>query len=491
MSNTRTDPACARCDREEVRFATTWPEGRICRRCYQRATRIHGTCPKCGVNRLLPGLLASGEPACVDCTGIPKDFHCSRCGREDEPVRRGLCAHCCLNDDLTVLLAGPDGEVSPAVQPLFVALTTQRNARSATIWLTKNHETRELLRAFATGAIEMTHAAFDTHPAPERVAFLRTLLVEHGILEKTDIEVQKFDAWVTTEVSSLPAGDKQIILQYARWVHVRRIRDLLSAGKFKPGSVLYSRQSITAAIDFLAYVGSRHTLRRDLEQIDIDEWLSEGPTTRSLARPFVRWCIQHNHLPPVNFPYRVAKSVPILTQQERLEHLRRVASDEAISTYLRVAGALLLLFAQPITRIAAMTLDQVEVGEVIVLRITQDEVIVPPPFDRLIREHIVALPNLNTSAHRDNKWLFPGGSPGKHLSSNHLMTGLRNDGIDLRAAKNAVLRRLVLELPAPVVADSLGYSYNVAERHRLDAGAMHLGYVSLMVADEPDAGADG
>lgn len=101
---------CARCQRMGVKFATTWPEGRICRRCYQRATRIHGECRSCGTTRLLPGLI-EGSPACVDCTEIPKDFHCTRCGREDEPVRRGLCAHCCLTDDLTALLAVMSGQV--------------------------------------------------------------------------------------------------------------------------------------------------------------------------------------------------------------------------------------------------------------------------------------------------------------------------------------------------------------------------------------------
>jgi RecJ-like exonuclease len=100
MTGPRSAQECARCTRTGSRFATTWPEGRICRRCYQRATRIRGLCPGCRDDRLLPGLI-DAMPACVDCAGIPKDFHCTRCGREDEPVRVGLCAHCCLTDDLT------------------------------------------------------------------------------------------------------------------------------------------------------------------------------------------------------------------------------------------------------------------------------------------------------------------------------------------------------------------------------------------------------
>lgn len=33
-------------------------------------------------------------------------------------------------------------------------------------------------------------------------------------------------------------------------------------------------------------------------------------------------------------------------------------------------------------------------------------------------------------------------------------------------------------MPAPIVADSLGYSYNMMDRHRTAAGAIHADYVA-------------
>ena len=169
---------CARCQQSGVKFATTWPEGRICRRCYQRATRIHGACISCGTTRLLPGLI-DGEPACVDCADIPKDFRCTRCGREDEPVRRGLCAHCCLTDDLSGLLAGDDGDISPIVRPLFDALSTQTLARSATIWLTVNPAAKQLLRDLATGAAPLPRKSLVPPPALHRTRTPRTCELRH------------------------------------------------------------------------------------------------------------------------------------------------------------------------------------------------------------------------------------------------------------------------------------------------------------------------
>ena len=95
-----------------------------------------------------------------------------------------------------------------------------------------------------------------------------------------------------------------------------------------------------------------------------------------------------------------------------------------------------------------------------------------------MRAHLRNLPNMNTSAHLNNQWLFPGATPGEQMNQTTMMNKLRNRGIDLRGARNAALRTLVLEMPAPIVADSLGYSYNVTDRHRSAARAIHADYVA-------------
>jgi hypothetical protein len=96
---------------------------------------------------------------------------------------------------------------------------------------------------------------------------------------------------------------------------------------------------------------------------------------------------------------------------------------------------------------------------------------------------------MTTSLHRENRWLFPGRVPGEHLHQTTIMNKLRDQGIDLRGARNSVLRALVLEMPAPIVADSLGYSYAVADRHRMAAGAGHVDYVARR-GDTPRSSTD-
>ncbi|MBB1020817.1 hypothetical protein G6030_05890 [Dietzia sp. E1] len=167
---------CTRCDDERQHRGVRWPEGFVCRRCYQQATRRRGTCPRCLTpDRLLPGL-ADDEAICTDCAGIDDPrLTCTRCGDQDEPHRRGLCARCCLTDDLTALLTTADtGLVSTELRPLLDALTSQDHPRSALIWL-RNPDVRQLLDGFAQHLVPISHDTFAHYPAERTARHLRDL----------------------------------------------------------------------------------------------------------------------------------------------------------------------------------------------------------------------------------------------------------------------------------------------------------------------------
>jgi hypothetical protein len=478
MSRPSSPAPCARCDRTGVKFATTWPEGRICRRCYQQATRLHGACPGCAQQRLLPGLL-EGAPACADCTGIPADFHCTRCWREDEFVRTGLCAHCCLTDDLTVLLDDGNGAIAAPLLPLFTALTGQNHARSARVWLTTNRHAEQLLRDLAQGRLPLSHETFQHHRSPTKVAFLRALCIEHQLLAPVNLDIERFQSWLETTTGGLPAEHARLIRQYARWVHLNRMHHLQATGGLKKGTFLAAKQSTTMAIGFLHHLSTRGHSPSGCTQHDVDAWLAGGPTTRSLARGFVRWAGQHGHLPTVDFPYRTARATPVISQAQRLEHLRALTDPSAqIPGTLQVAALFLLLYGQSLTRISRMRQAQIHDAEgQLTVAFTEDRLVIPAPFETIVRAHLGALPHTNTAAHRQNTWLFPGTRPGEHLHQNTIMNRLRERGIDLLGARNASLRALVLEMPAPIVADALNYSYQVTDKHRREAGATFTDYI--------------
>ncbi|MDO0929662.1 hypothetical protein QQY24_31485 [Streptomyces sp. TG1A-8] len=55
---------------------------------------------------------------------------------------------------------------------------------------------------------------------------------------------------------------------------------------------------------------------------------------------------------------------------------------------------------------------------------------------------------------------------GQPLGPNHLSTLLNQVGIPIAAARDAAIRQQLLELPAPIVADALGYHDQTTSRLR-------------------------
>lgn len=66
--------------------------------------------------------------------------------------------------------------------------------------------------------------------------------------------------------------------------------------------------------------------------------------------------------------------------------------------------------------------------------------------------------------------------PGQHVHADAMMGQLRALGIDLGGARNTALRDLVQELPPTLVANALGYSYQVILKHAAEAGAPLAGH---------------
>jgi hypothetical protein len=61
-------------------------------------------------------------------------------------------------------------------------------------------------------------------------------------------------------------------------------------------------------------------------------------------------------------------------------------------------------------------------------------------------------------------WLFPGGAPGKHLSTESVRSQLVAIGIRPSHARKAAMFQLAAEIPSPVLADILRLATNTAER---------------------------
>jgi hypothetical protein len=84
----------------------------------------------------------------------------------------------------------------------------------------------------------------------------------------------------------------------------------------------------------------------------------------------------------------------------------------------------------------------------------------------MVKHHLHNRANLRTGGGMvANPWLFPGYHPGKHLDPQSIMMRLRKLGINLLGARNSALQDLVAEVPPPLVAELLGNSHQVSQRH--------------------------
>lgn len=145
-----------------------------------------------------------------------------------------------------------------------------------------------------------------------------------------------------------------------------------------------------------------------------------------------------------------AGAQPPAPQSERLTWLRACLTEEADTLPYRVAGVLLLLYAQPLVRVAALRTDHVATTpQGLSMHFGGDPVPLPEPFAELMRTHLANRPNMRTANSAGSTWLFPGTRAGRQLHPNTLMTRLRQLGINPLGARNAALRELLQQAPAP------------------------------------------
>jgi hypothetical protein len=104
-------------------------------------------------------------------------------------------------------------------------------------------------------------------------------------------------------------------------------------------------------------------------------------------------------MPKLKIPIRAAPSASNapMGQRTRLATLQRLVTDEAIPLRSRVAGSIVLLYAQPISRIVRLTTDDVcwhDRG--VTLMLGDPPTPVPDPLAGLLHAYIQHRPNMTT-----------------------------------------------------------------------------------------------
>lgn len=460
---------CSRCHRMVNTLRVYWPGDQLCHSCFYTAMRTHGICPLCGHEGVLPGRAnrTDTRPVCLGCAGIDGNYTCSTCGTEGEIFRKGQCARCAVRHDLTILMVH-DAADPVAMSTIVDILCNVDRPDSIYTWK-RSPKVQDLLTGLASGRIPLTHSGLDDVGGGRLVGHLRSMLEHHGLLPRRDEHLARFEAWLATKLEAIPQPSvRRPIEQFATWHHLNRLRRNSVPGQSSDGPVRSAKQEITETIKFLSWLDeTHHRTAATCNQQDVDEYLVSGPTTRHLIRTFFIWATANKINKSVQIGHRQAKTTRTLTQDQRLAWLKELLGGDADTLPYRLAGTLLLLYAQPLVRVAALPTTAIVVTpHELRIALGKEPAPLPEPFADMFRQHLMTRPNLRTTGGSiENPWLFPGSRAGKHLDPQSIMLRLPKLGINLLGARNAAIQNLVAEVPAPLVAELLGYSYQVTHRH--------------------------
>jgi hypothetical protein len=465
-------PPCARCGRAVGGNWTRWPEGYLCITCRTHALETYGTCAGCGAHRLTPGIAPGGGRLCTDCAGGLGDFTCRACGREAIRYRRGTCGNCVLAERLAVLLDDGTGRIRPELAPLAEALAQMRRPRVGMTW-TRSPHVEKMLRTLADPRTPLTHETLSGMSPWRSAAYLRDLLMVHGILPPADRHLMLFGRWLDEALAAISTDEhRQLVERFASW-HVQwRLRGFAENGPVTSKQTSQAREEVRMAVAFLAWLDGRQRALSDCRQADIDAWYASGYTARKLTHAFLRWAMASKALPRLAVPHQDTANPSPISQKQRLALLRRLLDDEEPELLTRVAAILMLLYAQPLTRVATLTLDDVrrEDGQV-TIRLGDPPAPVPEPFAALLLRHMGQRLNLTTATNPGSRWMFPGRRGGQPMTPEALEKRLKLAGIPARGGRSAALRQLVLQAPALVIATMLGYSHGGTAQVAAQAGS--------------------
>lgn len=277
----------------------------------------------------------------------------------DYPGRPFTRTRARLQRRLDELLDDGTGAIRPELQPLADSLLAMPKPDRALNWLHNNPHLPGYLQALARDDIPLTHNGLHRLDSWRTAAHLRDLLMACGALPTVDRQIMLFDSWTRQRLSA--RGDQphsRLLRQFATWHQLPQLHAAARRAPLSAGSRNYAAEAFLQAEQVLDWLDQQDLSLATLSQSDLDRWnLQRGERA---AQTFLRWAQRSGHAPRLHQPPSPGRTrITPLSQHRRLSWTRRLLIDDTIDLRTRVAAGLLLLFAQPLTRIVKLTVDDV------------------------------------------------------------------------------------------------------------------------------------
>lgn len=482
---------CASCGTLTTVAARHEDGGGYCSRCHGHPQRRCGICGR--VRRVALRATATTPDICPTCFQAP-EITCSVCGaialgrRSTADDAQPMCFRCQAARRVDDALTGPEGTIPAVLIPVRDAIVATDSPRSILSNLASS-KSIELLRAIAQGRQPLSHATLDAHAGAWSAEHVRALLVATAALPARDENTARLHRFVAAHTEGLhDPEDRRRILAFARW-HVLPRLQRRYPDHVPPNAAHRCRHQLTTASRLLGFLRSRSRTLRTCGQDDLDAWFAgNGPHAQAACKVFLGWTRSQGVLDrslalPVS---HTSRPRDFSIAADRWARARSLLHDDTSATVPdRVAACLVLLYAQPVTHIAALTTDHLDrsndgVGVLLRLRDPHDDtgLYVLPELARLLTQLPGPLPRGTVRSLPPGTWLFPGRRPGQPLHSQTIARRIRALGVDPRPDRNSALLELARELPPAVLGKLLGLHPGTAARWADTAGGNWARYAA-------------
>jgi hypothetical protein len=448
-----------------------------CEACHKR----WAPCISCGeIRPIRGGTLA--EPLCAECARDESGFWrtCPGCGQRGRRYT-SRCARCTVQQRLRELLGNARGDIRPDLRDLYQALVAVERPNTVAVWL-DNGGGPAILRELEAGQRVLSHDTLDELPPGKPVEHLRSVLVAIGTLPHRDEQMLRLQRWTAALIAERADPEERSLLhRYAVWHVIRRLRTRVGDTDTTYGQARVAKRSIKSATALLDWLAAQNLTLATARQGDLDRWLTSAAAgERRASGNFVRWGRRNKLTRLDHAAQRWDGPTGVIDTESRWEQARCLLHDDFIDTTDRVAGLLVLLYAQTAATISGLTIDDVELNdEHVRLRLGSEPILIPAPLDQLVRDLVATrAAHAVVGSHHQTPWLFPGGQPGCHLSAFRMAERLRAHGIHASRARSAALFQLAADLPAAVLARTLGIHISVAAAWQRASSGDWLSYAA-------------
>jgi hypothetical protein len=242
-----------------------------------------------------------------------------------------------------------------------------------------------------------------------------------------------------------------------------------------------ARARIREAGTLLRWLSERGLKFATCTQGDIDLWLSQSKTTAYTARYFVRWACRRGIAESLSIPDpQTENSITPAPDDERWQTIERLLVDDTIATPTRIAGLLVTLYAQQLTRIRDLSdRDFQRDGEDLLVLLGDDWLPLCPALADLIGKTLeLNRKNPRSVTHDGRILVFPSRVLyGEAVREQTLARAVSKLGVDVRSARLGGERELFRKIRVPqVVAQLIGINVITAVKKAYELGTSYSRY---------------